>query len=67
MKLIDYKFLSEKQQEHDKGIILENGDIIHITVNEKPQTELIIYCSEKQLKICDKEQYFNYLKSIKQG
>ena len=65
MKLVNYKFLTTKEQKYDKGIIMNNGDILHIVINKKPQSEIVIYCDDDTLKIEQREKYLDDFKARK--
>lgn len=65
MKLVNYSFLTKEEQKSDKGIIMNNGDILHIVINKKPRSEIVIYCENDNLKIKPREKYLNDLKAKK--
>ncbi len=57
MKVIDYAFLSEEEQKKEKGIILEDQDIIHVVIDKFPKTEVVLKAEQQIIKIMDKELY----------
>lgn len=57
MKVIDYAFLSEEEQKKEKGIILEDRDIIHVVIDKFPKTEVVLKAEQQIIKIMDKELY----------
>ena len=66
MKLINYNFLTKEEQKHDKGIIMNNGDILHIVINKKLRSEIVIYCENDVLKIENREKYLDDFKAKKE-
>ena len=57
MKVIDYAFLSKEEQKKEKGIILEDQDIIHVVIDKFPKTEVVLKAEQQIIKIMDKELY----------
>lgn len=57
MKLINYKYLDKNSQQHEKGIILKNGDTIHVVADNTSHSEIVIQCKEDVLFVCSKEEY----------
>lgn len=66
MKLINYSFLPKKQQQIEKGIILNENDILHILVNKKFQTEIVVKVHNSRLEICSKEEFKELTKKKKE-
>lgn len=62
MKLINYSFLDRKQQRYEKSIILREGDFLHIVIDKKPQTEIIVQVHNSHLKIYPKEEFNESIK-----
>lgn len=54
MKLINYSFLNKKE----KGLILKDNDIIHILIDKKIDTEIIVICKDNKLEILPKDEWF---------
>ncbi len=59
MKLINYSFLDKKRQRREKGIILKEGDFLHIVIDKNPQTEIIVQVHDSRLKIYPKEEFWD--------
>ncbi len=57
MKLINYKYLDKNSQQHEKGVILKNGDIIHVVADNTSHSEIIIQCKKDVLCVYSKEEY----------
>ena len=66
MKLINYKYLDKNSQQHEKGIILKNGDIIHVVTDNMNHSEIVIECKDDSLYIYGKEEYLD-VKSTKKS
>ena len=43
MKLVNYSFLTKEEQKSDKGIIMNDGDILHIVINNSEKIFLCYY------------------------
>lgn len=65
MKLVNYSFLTKEEQKSDKGIIMNDGDILHIVINKKSQSEIVVYCNNNNLKIEPREKYLDNFKAKK--
>ncbi len=58
MKIINYSFLNKKEQSKEKGIILKDNDIIHILIDKKIDTEIIVICKDNKLEILPRNELF---------
>ena len=64
MKLIKFDYKCDMDKEKNQSILLEEGEIIHILANKRPQTEKIFICNNKEIKEISKQDYKKIIKKI---
>lgn len=62
MKLLQYEYLSSKNKNKNQSLLLDDGEIIHILVNKRPQTEKIFVCKKDSLVELSRKEYLNLVK-----
>lgn len=62
LKLIKFDYKSDIDKEKNQSIFLEEGEIIHILTNKRPQTEKIFICNNKEIKEISKQEYKKIIK-----
>ena len=62
MKLINFNYLKGQEKNKNQSVILNEGEIIHILVNKRPQTEKIVICENEKIIELSKEAYKDKIK-----
>lgn len=62
MKLINFNYLKGQEKNKNQSVILNEGEIIHILVNKRPQTEKIFICENEKIIELSKEAYKDKIK-----
>ena len=62
MKLTKFNYLNSSNKNKNQSIILNEGEIIHILVNKRPQTEKIFICENEEILEITKEAYKTKIK-----
>ena len=62
MKLINFNYLKGQEKNKNQSINLNEGEIIHILVNKRPQTEKIFICEKEKILEISKETYKGKIK-----